>query len=138
MRTKMTTTFPKRITKNGREHTLPIAPFARELLPLRDGLLFPARGQDDRAFNGWSNSMSALREAAGIKDFTLHDLPRTAATMMAALGVLPHVIERILNHVTGSTAHIIKRPIARSVALMLQAYRGDQHENPDQKRLGPG
>jgi integrase len=31
----------------------------------------------------------------------LHDLRRTAATMMAELGILPHIIEAILNHVSG-------------------------------------
>jgi hypothetical protein len=27
--------------------------------------------------------------------------------MMASLGIAPHIIERILNHVTGSTVHSI-------------------------------
>jgi hypothetical protein len=31
----------------------------------------------------------------------IHDLRRTAATGMADLGVLPHIIEAILNHVSG-------------------------------------
>ena len=35
-------------------------------------------------------------------NFTLHDLRRTAATGMAKLGVAPHVVERILNHVSGT------------------------------------
>ena len=33
--------------------------------------------------------------------WTLHDLRRTMATRMADLGVQPHVIEAILNHVSG-------------------------------------
>ena len=40
--------------------------------------------------------------------WTLHDLRRTFATNLAELGVAPHVIERILNHVTGSIS-----PLAR-------------------------
>jgi len=32
----------------------------------------------------------------------LHDLRRTVATRMASLGIAPHVIERLLNHVTGT------------------------------------
>lgn len=106
-REKMTITLPKRVTKNGREHTLPLTQLALQLLPQGDGLLFPARGHTDRAFNGWSNSMSSLRTASGVEDFTLHDLRRTAATMMAELRIPPHIVERILNHVTGSTAHSI-------------------------------
>jgi integrase len=34
-------------------------------------------------------------------EWRLHDLRRTAATMMAEIGVLPHIIEAILNHVSG-------------------------------------
>jgi integrase len=33
----------------------------------------------------------------------LHDLRRTAASGMARLGVGIHVVERLLNHVSGST-----------------------------------
>lgn len=31
----------------------------------------------------------------------MHDLRRTCATGMANLGVLPHVIEAVLNHISG-------------------------------------
>jgi integrase len=31
----------------------------------------------------------------------LHDLRRTAATGMAEIGITPHVIEAILNHISG-------------------------------------
>ena len=77
-----------------------------------EGLLFPARGHVDRAFNGWSKSMDSLRRTCSVEDFRLHDLRRTAATMMAGLRIPPHIIERILNHVTGSTAHSIT-PLGR-------------------------
>jgi integrase len=105
-------TLPKEITKNGQGHVLPLTPHVLELLPLRDGLLFPARGQPDRAFNGWSKSMDALRKSSQVPDFRLHDLRRTAATMMASLGVPPHIVERMLNHITGTTAQSIT-PLGR-------------------------
>jgi integrase len=104
--------FPRSITKNGQEHVLPATPFVVGLLPEHKGLLFPARGQLDRAFNGWSKSMSGLRSDCGIDDFTLHDLRRTAATRMAELGTPPHILERILNHISGGTAQSIT-PIGR-------------------------
>ena len=104
--------FPRTITKNGHEHVLPATPFVMGLLPEQEGLLFPARGQVDRAFNGRSKSMSGFRNDCGINDFTLHDLRRTAATMMAELGTSPHVLERILNHIAGGTAQSIT-PIGR-------------------------
>ena len=36
----------------------------------------------------------------------IHDLRRTAATRMADLGVQPHVIEAVLNHVSGHRAGV--------------------------------
>jgi integrase len=111
-RENMLIVFPKTITKNNHEHALPVSPYTMGLLPAGNGLLFPARGHTERAFNGWSKSMHTLRCACAIDDFTLHDLRRTGATMMASLGIAPHIIERILNHITGSTAQSIT-PIGR-------------------------
>jgi integrase len=41
-------------------------------------------------------------EEGGIEEWTLHDLRRTAATGMARLNIAPHVVDRILNHVSGT------------------------------------
>jgi Phage integrase family len=43
-----------------------------------------------------------LDALSGIADWTLHDLRRTFATRLAEMGVAPHVIERMLNHITGT------------------------------------
>jgi integrase len=39
---------------------------------------------------------------AAIEAWILHDLRRTAATGMASLNIAPHVVDRILNHVSGT------------------------------------
>ena len=53
--------------------------------------------------------MDSFRNACAVQNFTLHDLRRTAATIMAEeLSVLPHIIERLLNHVTGTISPIGK------------------------------
>jgi integrase len=61
-------------------------------------------------FQGWSNAKSALDKRLQLAGMTapwrLHDLRRTAATGMADLGVLPHVVEAILNHITGHKAGV--------------------------------
>ena len=36
-----------------------------------------------------------------LEHWTIHDLRRTVATGMAELGVQPHIIEALLNHVSG-------------------------------------
>ena len=39
-------------------------------------------------------------------EWWVHDLRRTAASGMARLGTPPHVIERVLNHISGSQSGV--------------------------------
>jgi integrase len=48
-----------------------------------------------------------LDTACGVSDWTLHDLRRTFATNMAALGVRIEVTEKLLNHISGSFGGIV-------------------------------
>lgn len=48
----------------------------------------------------------AEKEGATVAPFTLHDLRRTAASTMAALGVAPHIIEKVLAHTSGTFAGV--------------------------------
>jgi len=43
-----------------------------------------------------------LDTLSGVSNWRLHDLRRTVVSGMAALGVAPHVADRILNHVGGT------------------------------------
>ena len=103
-------TLPSSLTKNGREHAFPIGSLAASLVassrPSASPYLFAARGKPDHPFNGWGKSKAALDRKSKVTDWTLHDLRRTFATKLAQLGVPPHVIERILNHVTGTLSPI--------------------------------
>jgi hypothetical protein len=42
-----------------------------------------------------------LDQRAGITPWVLHDLRRSTATGMAEAGIQPHIIEAVLNHVSG-------------------------------------
>jgi integrase len=42
-----------------------------------------------------------LDKRIGIAPWTLHDLRRSCATGMAELGTQPHIIEAVLNHISG-------------------------------------
>lgn len=99
-------TMPGSRTKNGEAHLVPLTPAVVEILKLvprkSPDLVFPARGMPDTPFVGTSTGKRELDATADLHDWTLHDLRRTAATGMARLGVFPHVVERILNHVSGS------------------------------------
>lgn len=63
-------------------------------------------------FQGWSKakaSFDARVSAAlgrALLPWRLHDIRRTVATRMADLGVQPHVIEAVLNHVSGHKAGV--------------------------------
>ena len=72
-------------------------------------VLFPARGTEANSFNGWSKSKAALDKKLGdtVAPWTLHDLRRTFATNLAALGVPIHVTEKLLNHVSGTTGGLV-------------------------------
>lgn len=99
-------TIPASRTKNHRSHTVPLTATAVsiiEALPrFSSPFVFPARGKPDRAYVGYSKGKRELDALAGQHGWTLHDLRRTAATGMARAGIQPHVVERVLNHVSGT------------------------------------
>jgi integrase len=104
--------IPGRRTKNGRELTLPLPPAAIEVLA---GIPACRLDHDRRVFGkgaggyaAWSQGKALLEAhlAAPLAPWRLHDLRRSGATRMADLGVQPHVIEQILNHVSGHKAGV--------------------------------
>ncbi len=102
-----TITFPGSLTKNGRTHTIPYGDMIAAAFEQGEskGYVFPARGTEgDRPYSGWSKLKTYLK--ADVAAWTLHDLRRTFATKLAALEVAPHVIERILNHVSGTISGV--------------------------------
>jgi len=57
-------------------------------------------------FTSWARQKQTLTSSLGLEHWTIHDLRRTAATHMAEIGIEPHVIEAVLNHVSGHKAGI--------------------------------
>jgi integrase len=106
-----TITLPAALTKNGRTHTFPYgdltASIVQTLPRLNSEFLFPARGNYEAPFSGWSRCKEVLEDTmSGVQPWTLHDLRRTFATNHAALGTPPHVTERLLNHVSGTISGV--------------------------------
>lgn len=106
-------------TKNGLAHDVPLSAPALAVLSgleprdRRDHVF----GAGDGAFQGWSNAKTALdkrvskslakSEGGALKPWRLHDIRRTVATRLGEdLGVLPHVVEAILNHISGHRAGV--------------------------------
>ena len=108
-------TLPAERTKNKRAHVLPLAPAAAEIIAQQ-----PARADRDLVFgdgggpfSGWSRCKDKLdqriakaNDGKPLPDWTIHDLRRSTATHMAEIGVLPHIVEAVLNHVGGHKAGV--------------------------------
>jgi len=115
-----TWTIPARRSKNKREHKLPLPhAFWRivesiERRPGRDFLF----GHSNRGYSNWNDPKVALDRRCGVSGWTHHDIRRTVATKMAdspeeedspqeensppkGLGIQPHIVEAVLNHVSG-------------------------------------
>ncbi|MBI4273365.1 MAG: site-specific integrase [Rhizobiales bacterium] len=111
---KIAITLPETLCKNGREHRFPIGENAVSILrsvlvsrrPDKTTFLFPARGNPHAPFSGWSKSKIELDKRCGVENWVLHDLRRTFATNLAALEVPPHVVERLLNHSSGTISGV--------------------------------
>jgi hypothetical protein len=76
-----------------------------------EDLVFSTTGRTP--VSGFSNAKESLdermREILGdkFKPWRTHDLRRTGASGMAALGFQPHVIERVLSHVSGAQGGLV-------------------------------
>lgn len=110
-------------TKNSRPHLIYLSPFAKTLFEMLARMrgdseyVYPGRGGKrpmtasslgkqlhDRQGTGASALKKRTKDHAALilegGRWTFHDLRRTAATLMGGdLGVPPHVVDRVLNHV---------------------------------------
>ena len=59
-----------------------------------------------RGFSSWHFPRQELQRRSGTKDWKVHDLRRSAATGMADIGIQPHIIEAVLNHISGHKAGV--------------------------------
>jgi integrase len=113
--------LPAARTKNNRPHIVPLSDEAIAILraiPRRQkrDLVF---GSGAGGFGGWSKSKAALdarildarrkvrKDAPTMPDWTVHDIRRSFVTHMNEEKVaLPHVIEAIVNHISGHLAGV--------------------------------
>lgn len=98
-------------TKNKRAHIVPLSPSAvdviRSVPRLESPLLFPAqRESSSRPVSGFSKAKVRLDQLSGVTDWRFHDLRRTLATRLAQWRVPQVVVEKILNHVSGSLSGV--------------------------------
>lgn len=99
--------IPGKRSKNGQPNRVPLSPLAVQLIKEARGLsrgsdwLFPsATGKGPIDPHAPSKALERARPVIALEDFRIHDLRRTAATRMAELGVSPHTISLVLNHIS--------------------------------------
>ena len=136
--------MPPERCKNGRTHTLSLSPLALQILKQakkRDGRDF-LFGKWAGGFTSWAKQ-KGLIERLGIAHWTIHDLRRTTATSMAELGIEPHIVEAILNHVSGHKGGIAgiynRASYAKQMktALALWADKVDSIVNGNARKVVP-
>jgi integrase len=96
--------LPAKRTKNGRAHDVPLSSQVVEVLagiPRFDEHLFI-----HSSGGSLSRHKIKLDAACGVEGWTIHDLRRTMASGMARLGVPIHVIEKCINHVSGTLSGV--------------------------------
>ncbi len=109
-------TLPRERVKSDRAHEVPLCDAAVAILAALPrvsgppGYVFTTNGETP--VSGWSRAKNRLDKAmadAGMmgEPWRLHDLRRTAASGMARLAIDLPVIEKVLNHVSGSFAGVV-------------------------------
>jgi integrase len=130
-----TITLPAERCKNGRPHVLSLPGMALDIIravPQTAGRdhLFGGHGQ---GFVAWSHSKKQLLAATGeMKEWRLHDLRHTVSTGMHDMGIEPHIVEAVLNHVSGHKAGVAGRyngaKYERQIQSALAAWAEHIHE----------
>lgn len=102
--------IPAAVSKNGKPHVVPLNDFALRILadvPQFEGTCDWVFSTTRRSpISGFSKALRYIHEQSETTGWRFHDLRRTATTGMARLGVLPHVVEKILNHTSGIVSGI--------------------------------
>ena len=87
--------------KTGAQHEVPLTALMRTVItgaPVTTSkLLFPSPATGGR-LAGWTRWVANLRQASGV-NFCLHDLRRTARTLMSRLGIAEDLAELAIGHV---------------------------------------
>ncbi|MGY3240024.1 integrase [Bradyrhizobium sp. USDA 4448] len=102
--------LPGSRTKNGLDHIIPLSRTALAILKGREhregsDYVF---GRGEGGFSGWSKSKERLEQKLpDLEPWVLHDFRRTLSTIMhERLGVPPHIVEAVINHVSGAKSGV--------------------------------
>mgnify|MGYP003146812631 CR=1 FL=1 len=130
-------TFPKHVTKNSKERSVPLGKASRSILlerhlKKRNMWVFPSSRKEGspnnfrKAFENaranaiWINEDG--EQVKGLIDFHYHDLRHTAGSFLARAGVHPKAMQKIMGHsdigMTMKYAHFAKEDLANAMLLL--------------------
>jgi integrase len=99
--------------EKGTAGRLELPDLARQIIAQQPRIIgnpFVFAGRGAAAFNSFSQRKRELeQELSGIPHWTLHDLRRTARSLMSRAGVRPDIAERVLGHAIGGVEGIYDR-----------------------------
>ena len=105
-------TLPKSRNKVKIDFVRPLPPAAQDVLKElprigKPGYVFTTNGRS--GLGGFSKFKRKLDEASGVTGWTLHDLRRTARSLMSRAGISSDHAERCLGHVIGGVRGVYDR-----------------------------
>lgn len=104
--------LPRERSKNDRQHAIPLSSQAWKIvqaMPHIAGCPFVFSADGRGPIVGWAKAKTRLSAKAGLveADWRLHDLRRSSAAGMQRIGVPVPVIEKALNHQSGTFRGIV-------------------------------
>jgi integrase len=93
--------IPAHRYKNKQPHLIPLSKTAQAVLANRPEIAacpFVFTGDGKHAFNGFGQGKARLDKLSGVTGWRLHDLRRTARSLLSKAGIIPDVAERCLGH----------------------------------------
>lgn len=108
-------TIPPEISKNKMAHRIPLSSMALDIIVEQkkkhsgSEWVFPSRKQTAGHIQWFQRSFNKVRLHSGLEDVTMHDLRRTAASLMTGMGVPRLVVSKILNHVEQGVTRVYDR-----------------------------
>jgi integrase len=128
-------TLPAERSKNHRQHALPLTPTMRgiiESVPRMVSREHLFGEHSPKGFGAWNDGKAALDHRSGVRNWKLHDIRRSVATKMADIGIMPHIIEAVLNHQSGHKGGIAgvynRSSYEREVRTALALWESRVHE----------
>ncbi len=98
--------LPASRAKNGKAHVVQLSRAALDVLARRDRVGPYVFSSTQRPFQRFGEYKNRLDRVCQVRNWHIHDLRRTCVSGMAALGIAPHVADKILNHQSGTISGV--------------------------------